>query len=315
MGCLVVTTDTCLGQTAYPKHPIRILVGFSPGGFTDFAARLIGQKLSDSLGQPVIVENKTGANGLIAGDATAKASADGYTLFMSSIGLTTNPILYDKMWHDPVKDFTPISLLATVPNLLVVHPSVPVKNLNELIAYAKSQKDPLTQASAGNASPGHLSGALLQIMANIKFEHIPYKGTGQAMSDLLAGNVALSFPVLSTALPHLKTGKLRAIAVTSAKRSPMLPDVPSIAESGVAGYDTGGWYGIVGPVGIPPDISALLSKEMALIMKMPDVRERFFTEGAEPIGSNSAEMSDFLARDFKRWTEVIKSANIKASNL
>ena len=135
------------------------------------------------------------------------------------------------------------------------------------------------------------------------------------MSDLLAGNVALSFPVLSTALPHLKTGKLRAIAVTSAKRSPMLPDVPSIAESGVAGYDTGGWYGIVGPVGIPPDISALLSKEMALIMKMPDVRERFFTEGAEPIGSNSAEMSDFLARDFKRWTEVIKSANIKASNL
>ncbi len=302
-------------QASYPIKPIKIYVGFSPGGFTDFAARLIAQKLSHELGQPVLVENKTGANGLIAGDATSKAAPDGYILFLSSIGLTTNPILYEKMWHDPVKDFTSISLLATVPNILVVHPKIQVKNLQELIQFSKISKDLLTQASAGNASPGHLSGAMLQVMANIKFEHIPYKGTGQAMSDLLAGNVDLSFPVFSTAYPHIKAGKLKAIAITSAKRSPMLPDTPTIAEAGLPGYETGGWYGLVGPPGMQNDVTTVLSKNISLIMKMTDVRDRFVDEGAEPIGSNSAQMSEFLAKDFKRWGDVIKASNIKASNL
>lgn len=298
-------------QGGYPDKPIKILVGFAPGGFTDVAARLIGQKLAESLGQPVVVENRPGANGLIASDATAKSPADGYTLFMSSLGLTTNPLLVERVHYDPVKGFTPISLLAMVPNVLVANPGVPANNLKELLALARSRKAPLTQASAGNGSPGHLSGALLQVMTKIRLDHVPYKGSGPAMNDLLGGHVDISFPTIPTALPQVRSGKLKAIAVTGAKRSPMMPEVPTIAEAGVPGYDTGGWYGLVAPPGLPKDIADLLSAEVVKIMKMPDVRERFISEAADPIGSNGPEMAAFLARDFKRWTQVVKAANIK----
>ena len=300
-------------QGGYPAKPIKILVGFAPGGFTDVAARLIGQKLAVSLGQPVVVENRPGANGMIASDAAAKSLPDGYTLLLPSLGLTTNPLLMEKANYDPVKGFTPISLLAMVPNVLVAHPGVPANTLGELLALARSRKTPITQASAGNGSPGHLSGALLQVMTGIRLDHVPYKGSGPAMNDLLGGHVDVSFPTIPTALPLVRNGKLKAIAVTGARRSAMMPEVPTMAEAGVPGYDTGGWYGLVAPPGLPKGIADLLSAEVVKIMKMPDVRERFASEAADPVGSNGAEMAEFLARDFKRWTEVVKGANIKPS--
>jgi tripartite-type tricarboxylate transporter receptor subunit TctC len=298
-------------QGGYPDRPIKILVGFTPGGFTDVAARLIGQKLADALGQPVVVENKPGANGFIASDATAKSPPDGYTLFMSSMGLTTNPLMQERETYDPVKGFTPISLLAMVPNVLVTGPSVPVNNLKELLALARTRKAPITQGSAGNGSPGHLSGALLQVMTKIRMDHVPYRGSGPVITDLIGGHVDISFPTIPTALPQVRAGKLKAIAVTSAKRSPMMPDVPTIAEAGVPGYDMGGWYGLLAPPGLPKEIADRLTTEVIKIMKMPDVRERFLEEASEPVGSNAAEMSAFLARDFKRWKQVVKAANIK----
>lgn len=299
-------------QRPYPNRPVRILVGFAPGGFTDVAARLIAQKLSAALGQPVVVENRPGANGLIASDATASSPPDGHTLMLSSIGLTTNPLLTKRVHYDPVKGFTPISLLAIVPNVLVTYPGVPAKNLGELLALARTRSSPLTQASAGNGSPGHLSGALLQVMAGIRLDHVPYKGSGPAINDLVGGHVDLSFPTIPTALPLVKAGKVRALAVTGGKRSPLMPDVPTIAEAGVPGYDTGGWYGLVGPAGMPKDVAALLSHEVEKIMKMPDVRERFVAEGAEPVGSNGADMNAFLVKDVERWTGVVKAAHIEA---
>ncbi|AQV99183.1 LacI family transcriptional regulator (plasmid) [Cupriavidus necator] len=299
-------------QRPYPDRPVKLLVGFAPGGFTDIAARMVAQKLSLALGQPVVVENRPGANGLLASGAVANAPADGYTLLLSSIGLTTNPLLTKGTHYDPVNGFTPISLLAIVPNVLVTYPSVPAKNLGELLALARTRSSPLTQASAGNGSPGHLSGALLQVMAKVRLDHVPYKGSGPAINDLIGGHVDISFPTVPTALPLVRAGKLRALAVTGGKRSPLMPDVPTIAEAGVPGYDTGGWYGLVGPAGMPKDIAMLLSNEVAKIMKMPDVKERFIAEGAEPIGSNGPEMNAFLVKDVERWTAVVKAANIQA---
>ena len=312
-AALATRAGGALAQGSYPNKPIKILVGFTPGGFTDLAARIVGQKLSDSLGQPVIVENRPGANGLIASNATANSPPDGYTLFLSSLGLTTNPLLMERVNYDPVQGFTPISLLVMVPNVLVAHPSLPANNLAEFLALARSRKAPITQATAGIGSPGHLSGALLQVMTKIRMMHVPYKGSGPAMSDLLGGQVDVSFPVISTALPFVRSGKLKVIAITTAKRSLMMPTVPSIAEAGVPGYDTGGWYGLVAPPGLPKDIADLLSAEFVKIMKMPDMQERFLAEGADPVGSNGPEMAEFLARDFKRWTEVVKAAHVEPS--
>lgn len=300
---------SALAQGAYPSRPIKILVGFAPGGFTDVAARLIGQELGKSLGQSVVVENRPGANGMIASDATAKAPADGYTLHLSSLGLTTNALLVERAQYDPVKGFTPISLLAMVPNILVAYPGLPARNLQELLALGRTRT--LRQASAGNGSPGHLSGSLLQVMTKVPMDHIPYKGSGPAMNDLIAGHVDLSFPTIPTALPLVRGGKLRAIAVTGANRSPLMPEVPSIAEAGVAGYDMGGWYGLVGPAGMPREVTDTLSREVVRIMKVPQVHERFVAEGADPVGSNGPELAQFLARDFQRWSEVVKAANIK----
>lgn len=304
---------TARAQTTYPAKPVRILVGFVPGGFADRTARTVGQKLGETLGQQVIVENRPGANGLIAGDLTAKSAPDGYTLFMSAAGLTTNPILYhDKMQHDPLKDFTAVSLVAVVPNILVVHPSVPARSIKELFALARSRPETLTQATAGTGSPGHLTGELLQQMTQYRFVHVPYKGSGAALIDLIGGQVDLSFPVISSGLPFVKARKLRALGITSAKRSPLLPEVPTIAEV-VPGFEVVGWNGIVGPAGMPKDVISRLSTEIARILKTPDVRERMLKEGAESIGSSSEEFTAFLAEDLRKWTKVIKAANIRLS--
>ena len=312
-GAAVVTAGTALAQTPYPVKPVRMLVGFVPGGFTDLAGRIVGQKLAEALGQQVIVENRTGANGFIASDLTAKSAPDGYTIFMSSAGLTTNPILQDKTQRDPLKEFSALSLVAAIPNILVVHPGVPVKTVKELLALARSRPDTLTQASSGTGSPGHLSGELLQQMTKVRFLHVPYKGSGAALIDLLGGHVDLSVPTISAALPHVKSGKLRTLGITSATRSPLLPEVVTISEAGVPGYEVVGWYGLVGPAGMPKDVITRLSSEVARILKLPDVREKMLNEGAEPVGNTPEEFAAFLAEDLRKWTKVIKAANIRPS--
>ena len=301
-----------VAQTSYPVKPLRILVGFVPGGFTDTSARIVGQKLGDALGQQVIIENRPGANGLIAGDLASKSAPDGYTLFMTSPGLTTNPILYTRLRHDPVKDFTAISIVAEIPNVLVVHPAVPARSIGELFALARSKPGTLTQSSAGIGSPGHLSGELLQIMKKMKFVHVPYKGA-QSVIDLIGGHVDLSFPSISSSIVFIRDGKLRALGVTSAKRSPLLPDVPSIGEKEVPGYASVGWYGIVGPAGIPKPVVTTLNREIVRILQNAEVRERLAREGAVPVINSPEEFSAFIADDHRKWTKVIKAANIRVS--
>jgi len=287
------------------------LVGFPPGGSGDFVGRVVGQKLSESLRQPVVVENRGGANGLLAASAVAAAAANGYTLYITSMGLTTNPHLYSKNRLDPVKTFTAISLIANVPNVLVTSLSVPGKDLRELLELARSRSNPLTVATVGQGAPGHLISELLQRTAKVKFEHIPYKGSGPALLDVIGQRVDMSFPSVIAAFPPVNSGKLRGIAVTGTKRSSLLPEVPTFGEAGMSGI-TGGWYALVGPANLPKAVVARLSHEIDSIMKMPEVRDQFAANGADPVGSSPAELARFIAEDYKRWGDLIKSANIKA---
>lgn len=302
-------------QGGYPTKPITLLCGFPPGGTTDFISRVVAQKLSEALGQPVVVENRGGANGLVAANATAAAAPDGYALLLTSMGLTTNPYLYKNSKGDPVKHFTSIAMLASVPNVVVVNPSLPAKNLGELLALARSRSQPLTLATTGNAAPGHLASELLQRAAKVRFEFVAYKGSGPALTDIIAGNVDMSLPTVVAAAPHIKSGRLRALAVTGTKRSTLLPDVPTIAEAGVKGLATGsGWYALVGPAGMPKDVVERISSEVGKLMSMPDVQERFLANGSDPMYMNHAQMTAFVARDYKEWGALIKAANIKGED-
>ena len=306
---------TARAQTRYPSKPVTLLIGFPPGGSTDFIGRLLAQKLSDVLGQSVVAENRGGANGLVAANAVAAAPPDGHTLLLTTMGMTTNPYLYTRTQRDPVKDFTSIAMLSSVPNVVVIQPSIPAKNLNELLAYARSRSAPLTLATTGNAAPGHLAAELMQRAAKIRFEFIAYKGSGPALNDIIAGHVNMSLPTVVAALPHIKSGRLRAIAVTGAKRSILLPDVPTIAESGIKELSGGsGWYALIGPAGIPKDIVDRLSTESDKILKSAEVRDRFAANGAEPFYMNPSDMSAFVAQDYKYWGEIIRAANIKGED-
>ncbi len=309
---ITIGLQSVAAAQAYPAKTVRIIAGFPPGGFADTASRIVAQQLSSAWGQQVIVENRPGANGLIAGDITAKSAPDGYTLFMSSAGLTINPMLYTRQQRDPLKDFTAVSLVAGIPNVLVAHPSVPAKNVKELLVIARSRSGALTQASAGTGSPGHLSGELLQLIANVKFIHVPYKGSSPALIDVMGGHVDLSFPSISSSVALVKERKLRGVGVTMTNRSPLLPDVPAISES-VPGYEMVGWYGLVGPAGMPKDITAKINAEVARMLTVADVRERFLREGAVPIGGTPEAFTAYLMQDQVKWAKVIKAANIKPS--
>jgi tripartite-type tricarboxylate transporter receptor subunit TctC len=313
---LLLTGVPAMAQpAAYPTKPITLIVGFPPGGSGDFVGRELAQRLGEALGQTVVVENRGGANGLLAANAVAAAPADGYTLFLSSMGLTTNPHLYSKNRLDPVKDFTPISLLVMVPNILVVNPALPANNLDGLIRLAKSQSVPLTSATTGKAAPGHLASELLQRAAGIKLEFVTYKGSGPALNDVIAGHVNMSMPTLVAALPHIKSGRLRAIAVTGAQRSGLLPDVPTLAEGGLKELETGsGWYGLFGPARLPKQVIERLDTEVAGVMRRADIRERFVANGADPIALDSAHTAAFVAEDYKYWGELVKAANIKGED-
>jgi tripartite-type tricarboxylate transporter receptor subunit TctC len=311
LGCIgAAVSSQAFAQSPgnFPNKPPRILVGFVPGGFTDLAGRIVAQELSEVFGMQVVVDNRPGANGAIAADLTARAAPDGYTFYMASPGHTTNPILRKQAGYDPVKDFTPLSLFADIPNILVVNPTVPARSLKEFLALAR--KTSMTQASSGIGSPGHLVGELLQMETKVKFIHVPYKGSGAVMSDLIGGQVDFSFPSTAAAMPHVKNGRLRPIAVSSTKRSQAYPDIPTIAEAGVPGFEVMGWYGVLGPARMPKEIVATLSGEIGKMTRKTEVRSRLLAAGAEPVGSTAEEFAAFIASDHQKWSKVIKAANI-----
>lgn len=312
-SCLAAAcASPALAQSPYPAKPLRLLVGFAPGGFTDLAGRMVGQGLTEGFGVQVIVENRPGANGGIAAEQTARAAPDGYTFYMASPGHTTNPILQVQTQYDPIRDFTPLSLFADIGNVLVVNPGLPARNLKEFLQLARDKPVPLTQASAGIGSPGHLIGELLQLLTKVKFTHVPYKGSGALMSDLTGGQVDFSFPSTSAALSLVTAGKLRALGIASPKRSPAYPDVPTIAEAGVPGFEVMGWYGLLGPARMPREVVSKLSGEIMRLTRKPEVRAALFKAGADPVGNSPEEFAAFIAADYEKWARVIKAGNIKA---
>ena len=295
----------------YPGKPIRLVLPYPPGGGTDVIARPLAQKFTESLGQQVIVDNRGGAGGNIGMEFVARSPADGYTLlFALTAQYAVNPSLYPKLPYDPVRDYAPISLLANAPYLLVVHPSVPAKSVAELIALMKARPGQLAYSSSGNGSGAHLAGEMLRSLAHVEITHVPYKGAGPAMPDLIAGQVQLSFVTYTAAGPHIKTGRLHVLGVTTAKRSPTLPDLPAIAET-VPGYDSAVWYGFAAPAGTPPDIIARLNSEVLRVLASSDFRSRITLEAVAPIGSTPEEFGNFIKSEIVRWAKVVKDSDAK----
>jgi tripartite-type tricarboxylate transporter receptor subunit TctC len=295
-----------LAQT-YPNKAIRLVVPFPPGGPADILSRAIGEKLSNGWGQQVVVDNRAGAGGGIGSDIVAKATPDGYTLLMGFVGThAINPSLYRNLSYDNVKSFEPVSRVATATIILVLHPSVPAKSVSELISLAKSKPGELTFGSPGNGTPQHLGGELFNTMAGVKMNHIPYKGAVPAIIDLVGGRVSLIFSSAPPALPHVKTGKLRALAVTSAKRSSVSPELPTIAESGLPGYEVINWYGVLVPAGTQKAIVAKLNAEIVKIMGMGDVTDRLSVVGIEPFPSTPAQFASFIKEETSKWAKVVK---------
>jgi tripartite-type tricarboxylate transporter receptor subunit TctC len=297
---------------SYPTKPIRIIVAYTPAGATDILARAVGQKMSETWGQPVIVDNRPGANGNIGTEVAARATPDGHTLVMGTAGTHgINPSLYRKLGWDAVKDFAPVSLVAMVPNILVVNNSLPVKNVKELIAYAKASPGKLNYGSPGNGSTAHLSMELFKTMTGTSLAHIPYKGSAGVLADVMGGQIALTMDNLPPYLPQVKAGKIRALAVSTAKRSPAVPDIPTVAEAGVPGYDSGAWFGLLAPAGTPKDIVNRLAAETQRILKLPDVHERIATLGAEPVGSTPEQFAAHIKSEIAKWAKVIREANVE----
>jgi tripartite-type tricarboxylate transporter receptor subunit TctC len=296
----------------WPNKPVRWVVPFPPGGAMDAIARILGEKAGKTLGQTFVIENKAGAGGNIGAELVAKSPADGYTIMITSIGMATNKPLYNKLSYDPVKDFAPVSLLAVVPNVLVTNSTQPsVKTVADVIAAARKEPGNLTYASAGNGTSIHLAGEMFTSLAKIDMMHVPYKGSGPAVSDLLGGQVNYMFDSITSARNHIQSGKLRALAVTTAKRSKSLPNVPTMAEAGVAGYDVSPWFAVFAPAGTPKPIIAKLNKVLLETMKQPDVIERLDAIGAEPVGSTPEALASHMARESAMWTKLITDRNIK----
>ncbi len=295
----------------YPSRTVRILAGFAPGGSTDIMARIVAQKLTEAFQQQVVVENRPGANGNIAAETTAKAPPDGYTLLMAANGFPINASLYKTLPYNPTRDFSPITLFALIPNLLVVHPSLPVKSVRDMITLARGKPDQLTHGSSGTGSPGHLAGEVFKLMANVRFIHVAYKGSSQALIDLLGGHLQLAFPTIPAVMPYLKSGKLRALGVTSIKRSASLPEIATVAEAGVPGYEVVGWYGILAPAGVPRDIIVRLNGEITKALRLADMQERLLRDGADPVGNTPDEFRAYVESDVVKWSKVIQAAGVR----
>ena len=295
----------------YPNRPIRLVVPSSPGGGTDITGRIVANKLSEQLGQQVVVDNRAGAGTIIGIEIAAKAPPDGYTLLMGLSTLAINPSMYAKLPYDALRDLAPISLAVLSPNILTVHPSVPAKTVKEFIALAKAKPGTITFGSAGQATSPHLSGELLKVLAKIDIVHVPFKGSGQSVISSISGEIAANFPSVPTAIPYIKAGKLRGLGVTMAKRTAALPDVPSIAEAGVPGYEATQWFGMLAPAGTPRPIIDRLNHEMVKLLKSPEVRDRLIADGTDPAPTTPEEFGAYINSETEKWTKVIKAAGIK----
>ncbi len=309
-GAVAQTTSTGPGK-AYPTKAVRLVVPFAPGGSNDIMARLIGQKFTDSLGQPFVIDNRGGASGVIGTDIVAKAPPDGYTLLMMSLTLTVNPSLYKKLPFNTEKDLTPVTLVASAPLILVVHPSIPAKSLKELIDYAKANPGRLNFGSGGPGTTPHLAGEMLRTMAGIQMTHVPYKGGGPALADLVGGQIQLMLENIPSTLPFVKSGKLRVLALSGLKRSPLVPNVPTLNEAGLKGYEIVGWNGLFVPAGTSKAIIGRLHAETVKALAQPDVKERLATMGAEGVGNAPEPFAAFVKAEIGKWARVAKDAGLK----
>ena len=298
-----------LAQDSFPTRAITVIVPFPAGGTTDIVARLAGQALSQELGQPVVIDNRPGAGGNIGSQTVARAAADGYTLVMGTVGThAINPALYKKMPYDHLKDFAPISRVANVPNLLVANPSQPYRTVKELIAYAKANPDKLTFASSGNGTSIHLAGELFKSLTGVQMQHVPYKGSAPALADLMAGQTNIMFDNLPSSIAFVRAGKLRPIAITTLKRSPELPDVPTIAESGVPGFDASSWFGLLAPAGTPPAVIKRIDDALLKVMETTDLKKKIMEQGGEPVGETPDKFAAFIRTETVKWAKVVKDS-------
>ena len=310
IACALLAIADAAAQT-YPAKPVRMIVPSSAGGGSDIIARIIAPKLGERLGQQIVVENRAGAGTMIGSEAVARAAPDGYTLLLGVSTLATNPAIYKKVSYNALTDLAPITLVLSAPNVLVVHPSLPVKNVKELVWFSEARPGQINYASAGTGTNPHLSMELFLSMAKLKMVHIPYKGSAPAIIDLVAGQVPVSMATMLTGLPHGRSGRLRALGVTSAQRTAVARDVPTIAESGVPGYEAVQWYGVLAPAQTPKDIVTRLHREMVAILQLPDVKERFAADGGDPGGNTPEEFARYLRIETEKWAKVVKGAGIK----
>jgi tripartite-type tricarboxylate transporter receptor subunit TctC len=313
VGCFIAFSMWAAAGFAqdYPARPIRMVAPFAPGGGSDILARVVGQKMTERYGHPVLIDNRTGAGGNIGAEIVAKAPPDGYTLLMGGVPHAISMSLYKKLGYDLTKDLAPVAMVATFPSAIVLHPSLPAKSVKELIALARAQPGQLNFGSAGNGSPNHLVLELFNTMARVKMTHVPYKGTGQMVIDLVAGQLQLGSMGFPTALPHVRTGKLRVIAVTSARRSPLLPESPTVAETGLPGFDVTSWYGVFGPPALSSDIVNKLNAEVGTMVAAPDAKERLAQLGAEPAKLTPDEFGRYVKGEVARWAKVVKESGAR----
>jgi tripartite-type tricarboxylate transporter receptor subunit TctC len=311
LAVLVIATTGALAQT-YPAKPVRVIVGFPPGSGADITARVIGAKLYEVVGQQFLTDNRPGAGSNIAAEVVAKSPPDGYTIFIGTVANTINATLYPKLPFDFARDFAPIILATAAPNVLVIHPSVPARSVKDLIALAKSRPGQLNFASSGVGTAPHLSGELFKVMAGINMTHIPYKGSPPAVADLVAGTVDVMFSPASTVLPHVKDNRLRALAVTTSKRIPSLPALPTVAETALPGYETVTWFGFVTPAKTPPVIVSKLNADISKVLALPDVRNQFEIQGIEILGGTPERFADYIREEIAKWAKVIRLSGAKA---
>ena len=308
-GLVLALIASVVAAQPWPTKPIKWVVPFAPGGTTDILARTIGEKLSVTLGQPIIVENKPGAGGGVGAEQVAKSPPDGYTIMGGTISThAINASLYKNLPYDPVRDFAPITLIVRVPNMLVVNPDVPAKDVRELIALLKANPGKYSFASSGNGTSQHLSGELFKVMTGVEMQHVPYRGSPPALADVVGGQVTMTFDNITTAWPLVKGGKLRALAVTTAKRSPIAPDVPTLAESGLAGYEIGSWQGVFAPAGVTAEIVKRFNAEIVRIVNAPDVRQKLVDMGAEPASNTPEEFAAMVKTEVAKWADVVRKS-------
>lgn len=311
-AALLAVVATAMADT-YPSRAIRLLVPAAPGGGADFLARVVGPTLGEAMGQTVVIENRSGASGTIAAEATAKAAGDGYTVLLGqSTSIVMAPHMYNKLGYDTLRDLRPVTLVAEIPNVLVVHPSVPVNNVKDLVALAKARPDSLNYGSSGKGAPSHLAGELFEIATGTKMMHVPYRGAGPAVNALLAGETQVMFAPMVAVLPQVKSGRLRALAVTSARRSAAAPELPTLGESGLKDVEITSWFGFFVPVSTPPEVVEKLQRETSKVLRQPGVVERLAREGAEPVGNSPADFNSFVRAEYVRFGKLIKDKDIKS---